>query len=298
MGHIPIARLRNLVDDLTPQLGGDLDVNGFSIISTSNGNVVISPDGTGVLIVNSDLRLDGDAYKLVLGEEQDASLYYDGTDVILTTDLQNASDFVVDCGTNKTLELTESVWDDLRIPVTSGRIGASNPPTLTQFKDDGSGSVGVFTFAFADQANANNEEQLWFAVQLPHAWKLGTNIEPHLHWGLLVGGGANEFVKWGLEYTWQNVNGDFSDTTIITSDASQASTATTSGDSTLTADKHYITDLGSLDGTGKNLSSMLLCRLFRNSSHADDDLAQAAFVFEVDFHYEINTVGSRQPFIK
>jgi hypothetical protein len=39
----------DVVDDTTPQLGGDLDVNGQSIISASNGNIVINPDGSGTI---------------------------------------------------------------------------------------------------------------------------------------------------------------------------------------------------------------------------------------------------------
>jgi hypothetical protein len=39
--------ITDLVQDTTPQLGGSLDVNGNSIISTSNGNIVILPNGTG-----------------------------------------------------------------------------------------------------------------------------------------------------------------------------------------------------------------------------------------------------------
>ena len=36
-----------VVDDTTPQLGGDLDINGNAIVSTSNGNIAITPNGTG-----------------------------------------------------------------------------------------------------------------------------------------------------------------------------------------------------------------------------------------------------------
>ncbi len=39
--------LDNVVEDLTPQLGGDLDVNGQSIVSVSNGDIVFTPNGTG-----------------------------------------------------------------------------------------------------------------------------------------------------------------------------------------------------------------------------------------------------------
>jgi len=42
----------NLVDDTTPQLGGDLDINGNSIVSTSNGNIAITPNGSGKVILD------------------------------------------------------------------------------------------------------------------------------------------------------------------------------------------------------------------------------------------------------
>lgn len=37
----------DVVDDTTPQLGGNLDVNGNSIVSASNGDINITPNGTG-----------------------------------------------------------------------------------------------------------------------------------------------------------------------------------------------------------------------------------------------------------
>ena len=39
-------------DDTSPQLGGDLDVNGNSIVSVSNGNISITPNGTGKVILD------------------------------------------------------------------------------------------------------------------------------------------------------------------------------------------------------------------------------------------------------
>ncbi len=41
--------MSDIVDDTSPQLGGDLDVNGQDIVSTSNGNITITPNGSGVL---------------------------------------------------------------------------------------------------------------------------------------------------------------------------------------------------------------------------------------------------------
>lgn len=39
--------LENVVEDLTPELGGDLNVNGQSIVSKSNGDITFTPNGTG-----------------------------------------------------------------------------------------------------------------------------------------------------------------------------------------------------------------------------------------------------------
>jgi len=51
--------IENVVEDLTPQLGGDLDVNSQQIVSTSNGDIVLAPDGSGtVKIESAELALD------------------------------------------------------------------------------------------------------------------------------------------------------------------------------------------------------------------------------------------------
>jgi hypothetical protein len=49
--------IKNVVEDLTPQLGGALDVNGQTITSASNGDIVIDPNGTGQLKINHEVSL-------------------------------------------------------------------------------------------------------------------------------------------------------------------------------------------------------------------------------------------------
>ena len=53
---IATGGIGSLQDDTTPQLGGPLDVNGQAIESVSNGNIAITPHGTG------DVILDGIKY--------------------------------------------------------------------------------------------------------------------------------------------------------------------------------------------------------------------------------------------
>jgi len=50
--------LLNIVEDTTPQLGGNLDLNGFDIISTTNRDININPDGIGRIILNGSLEIN------------------------------------------------------------------------------------------------------------------------------------------------------------------------------------------------------------------------------------------------
>ena len=52
------AAISNVVEDTTPQLGGSLDVNGEDIVSVSNGNITLTPNGTGVVRVDGSNGID------------------------------------------------------------------------------------------------------------------------------------------------------------------------------------------------------------------------------------------------
>ena len=44
----------DVVDDTSPQLGGDLDVNGNDIVSVSNGNIALLPNGSGKVLIDGN----------------------------------------------------------------------------------------------------------------------------------------------------------------------------------------------------------------------------------------------------
>ena len=50
--------LTDVVSDTSPQLGGDLDVNGNAIVSVSGGNIALTPDGSGVVRVDGTNGID------------------------------------------------------------------------------------------------------------------------------------------------------------------------------------------------------------------------------------------------
>ena len=47
-----------LSGDTTPQLGGSLDVNGQDIVSVSNGNILLTPNGSGVVRIDGTNGID------------------------------------------------------------------------------------------------------------------------------------------------------------------------------------------------------------------------------------------------
>lgn len=74
------AFLQNIVTDTTPQLGGSLDVNGNKIVSVSNGDIDIEPNGTGNVLLGN---FTFDADQTVGAGQDDYVLTYDhGTGLI------------------------------------------------------------------------------------------------------------------------------------------------------------------------------------------------------------------------
>ena len=91
----------DLVGDTTPQLGGDLDVNGNDIVSTSNADIDIIPNGTGDVNLGADTVQIGD-------NNANATLTTQGTgDLILNTNNgTNAGNITLEDGANGHIQLT------------------------------------------------------------------------------------------------------------------------------------------------------------------------------------------------
>lgn len=191
------------------------------------------------------------------------------------------------------LEGTATMWDDLRVPVLSVRVPAVGGPGFAKMRDDGNltPSTGVFTYWF----DKNTEESVFFMCQMPHHWKQGSDIECHVHWTPASNALAATDVCWGLEYTWANINGTFPTTSFLYGD--EQSNGPTE---VVSRYKHYLTELGTITGTGKTLSSMLVCRLFRDATGAGgtDDYNDDAGLLEIDFHYEVDSLGSKEEYTK
>ena len=53
-----LGGITDVVADTSPQLGGSLDVNGEDIVSTSNGNITLTPNGSGVVRIDGSNGID------------------------------------------------------------------------------------------------------------------------------------------------------------------------------------------------------------------------------------------------
>lgn len=177
-------------------------------------------------------------------------------------------------------------WDDLRIPVNSVRVqGVSNIPQWDAFK------TGLQLLWF----DATTMEQVFFSIQMPHGYRLKTDILAHVHWVPASNGSANQKVSWGLEYALSEIGDVFPSTTTIYGNEHVPA------DVSVVADKHYLTPIGTIDGSNiTSVSAMLSGRLFRDATGAGatDNYTADAGLLEIDFHYQIDSLGSRQLYIK
>ena len=138
----------DVVDDTSPQLGGDLDVNGNDIVSTSNADIDIIPNGTGDVVLAADTVKVGDSGAA-------ATLTSNGAGA-LTVTTGGAADLVLNTnsGTNAgTVTLTDAANGDItiapngtgRTKVTNASPGTSSTQIVTT---DGKGIVFSMVFGY------------------------------------------------------------------------------------------------------------------------------------------------------
>ena len=96
-----VAGLTDLADDTTPQLTGDLDVNGQDIVSTSNAHIDIIPHGTGNVNLGTDTVQIGDS-----GENVTITTNSTGDLTLNTNSGTNSGSIVIADGANGDISIT------------------------------------------------------------------------------------------------------------------------------------------------------------------------------------------------
>lgn len=189
--------------------------------------------------------------------------------------------------TNAGMDLTavatavNPLWDDVVVGLLSASASGANAPTLARFRQDTPGtSQGVYSFQFS----ATQEQELMGSVQMPHRWKIGSAISPHLHWS--PGASTNTgTVRWGLEYTIASAvagaNIDFPVTVLDeVNDPADG-----------VANRHQIAEFTDIDMTGQRASCVIMFRLYRAAANAADTFTAVAHGLSFDIHFQSDSSG-------
>ena len=222
--------LSNVVEDTTPQLGGDLDVNGNDIISTSNANINIIPNGTG------DVNLDADTIR-VGDNNTDTTITTQGTgDLTLSTNSgTNSGTIEIEDGADNDIVITPNgtgdvVIDGLKYPQADGSAG--------QFlKTNGSAQLSWSTVTTDVVGDTSPQLGGNLDVNTHHLTSTSNgdvNVNPHGTGAFTVStavGGTNSFGGGGDTYfagTSTNVGmeWDYSENALIFRDGTNASFGT------------------------------------------------------------------------
>jgi len=192
------------------------------------------------------------------------------------TDTTAATDLTITTGSEKTILLGTTVWDDLPpVPIIGAKLGAS-APTLATFIGD----IEQYTF------DATNDYVIG-STEITHKWKEGTVIHPHIHWATNGTNANDRGVKWQLKWTVGDGNEVFS---------SQVTSVVDTTIPLATADRtHFITDFDTLlNGATLRIGAYICWRLERiATAHANGAPANDPFAIAIGFHIEMDTIGSR-----
>lgn len=127
-------------------------------------------------------------------------------------------------------------------------------------------------------------KSLQIGFQINHDYKEGSDITPHIHL-YIPDDGTGGVIKFYMTYAWSNVSqtGSISETTIsgtVTRTASQG------------INNNAILSFPAITGTGKTISSIIMCRIYRDPADAADTFASSVWLKSADIHYEIDGLGS------
>lgn len=170
-------------------------------------------------------------------------------------------------------------YEDLRFPAQGiNPAGGATPPTV-----DATTYPGTLLFP------TNVDSFIAGVAQMPHAWKEGSDVYPHIHWTKTTADAGAEAVAWRFRYAVCGVGaalGSYS--------SDQVGTLVV-GDLT-TLERHNVTSFPVISMTGELVSTMILWQIFRDIS--EDNYGNDARLLEVDFHYIIDSAGSDSLYTK
>jgi len=185
------------------------------------------------------------------------------------------------------LENDAKCWDDIIAQFTEGSsIPGLSGPVLNQVTDDGGGSVGVYAYLFGKVG----DRHIISTPEVSHSIKKGSTVYPHMHYAPTATPGTDEVVTLEIEHCIVNIDEQIGNSTVDSDDV----TIPASGADT---NYHRIHEFAAITQSCQANdilpSAVFLTRGARMATSGADDYGDDIFIFNLDFHYEIDSQGTR-----
>lgn len=308
-GSVPLAYFRTVINDKIAVLGSaetnlspDFPAYNIGLYGTASGgtNNFAGYFNRGDVYINNNLGIGrlAPTYRLdifgnggttdLLKVSNDINSTYDSTFVVnkdgkvgigTTTpaaalhikgaeQIGNINTLIADSVNAIRLSGTATVWDVLTFPFSTGnQVNVNYPP----FNADS------LYFEFSIDSTGTDAQFMYFIVQMPHSWKEGSTIYPHVHYKYEDAVGACSF---RMKYKWFNIG---STTAVgwkwahmnITSGANDKNHA-------------FVRTYSGINGSGKTISSILICKVYLYGISGTGTCK----AYQFDIHYEKDALGS------
>ena len=203
--------------------------------------------------------------------------------------LTDSGDLTIKTEAEKTLVLDKIVWDDLRFPLAGARLDTASGRLDYNYFNGG--------VDFASNARYP-EEPISMVAQMSHMYKTDSELRPHIHWYQ----NQDETPNWLLAYKILT-NGD---THAFDTDYSNHTFIVSTGDvfTYVSGTLLQISNFTPFTPSGFGTSGIIHFALFRDTANVStlfsgvDSYTGTATNLEFDIHFQKDTLGSRQEFIK
>ena len=222
--------------------------------------------------------------------------------------ITNLNDVVKDDGSVVATELTVGNDTDYTEIETNGTLRMYGEATvfkdelqslLVQLKNNPADqlvlNIAEGTLDFKDTATLTDYAAM--NVQINHDWKIGSTVFPHIHWFQ----NQAQTPNWLIQYRWQS-NGGLKDTTWKNYPLDiNVFTDPGAGETKIQISHN---DSGITPPVGAGLSDILQLRIIRDTDNDSgeftgvDNYTGLAPAINVDVHFEINSIGSNEEYVK
>ena len=157
------------------------------------------------------------------------------------------------------------------------------------FAESGAAAPDVVTLSGNNKAygfdGGTTKEILHCFIELPHKYKEGSDIELHIHY-LRKASGTGD-VKWFADYSICPLAGALVPSQTV-------SVVKTVG----AVDYCEVATIAIIPGTGRKISDVIALRIYRDPADAQDTFGADVLMTSFGIHYEVDTIGSRQMYVK